>query len=265
MKDMAYRNSGIGLLLAAAFSASAMAQGGVITDGNARFEFNNSLTPGSADFQPDGGTDHLFQNWWWFRVDGAPSETRMTWFPTSQSYVGNVASLGASEALFDWRLRVQLTDGGAPGEALIGQAMTLTNTSNGPLRVSLFNYADFDVSGTFSGDSAILAAANLIRITDGITGDFAEFQGVGASAWAVQSFAGLRTLLDDGAITNFSNTGLPFGPGDWTGAFQWRLSIPVGGSVTVFEFLSVNMAVPAPGAALLLGLGGLVATRRRRA
>ena len=260
---MAYRNSGSGLLLAAAFSASAIAQG-VITDGDARFEFINTLaSAGLAEFQPDGTTDHLYQNWWWYRVDPAPSESRMLWFPTSQSYVGNVATLGASEPLFDWRLRVTLTDGAVPGQALLAEAMTLTNTSNGPLRISVFNYADFDVAQSAVEDSAILVNPQLMRITDP-GGDFAEFQGVGASAWQVMPFAALRTLLDDGAITNLNNTGLPFAAGDFTGAFQWNFSIPVGGSVTVFENLSVNMAVPAPGAALLLGLGGLVAMRRRR-
>ena len=259
---MAHRHFGSGLLLAGALSASAMAQG-VIRDGNARFSYNVNPLPGSTDFQPDSTTDHLFWNWWWYRVDGAPAESQMS-PPLTQSYVGNVASGGASEPSFDWRLRVTLTDGPVPGQAQIVERMTLINTTNNPIRVALFNYVDFDVGQSAGGDSAILVNPQLMRITDA-GGDFAEFLAVGANAWEVQAWPVLINALNDASVTNLSNTGLPFGPGDFTGAFQWNLSIPVGGSVTVFEGLAINMeAVPAPGVLALLGLGGLLAMRRRR-
>ena len=258
---MSPRNFGVGLLLSVALSASAMAQG-VITDGDARFEFRDSASPGLADFEPDGSTDHLFQNWWWYRVDGATEESSMMWFPADQSYVGNVATLGASEPSFDWELTVTLTDGGVPGQAQIVERMTLANTTGSPISVALFNYADFDVGGDSGTDGAILVNPELMRIS--YQTDYAEFLGVGADAWEVQVWSDLRDDLDDGGITNLSNTGLPFGPDDFTGAFQWNLTIPAGGKVTVVEGLSVNMAaVPEPATLSLLAFGVLALLRRR--
>ena len=258
---MSPSNFGVGLLLSVALSASAMAQG-IITDGDARFEFHNSFDPGRASFQPDGSTDHLYENWWWYRVDGATDESSVLWFPTDQSYVGNVATLGASEPSFDWELTVTLTDGAAPGQAQIVERMTLANTTGSPISVALFNYADIDVGNTSGSNGAILVNPELMRISDGP--DFAEFLGVGADAWEVQVWSDLRDDLDDGGITNLSNTGLPFGPDDFTGAFQWNLTIPAGGQVTVVEGLSVNMAaVPEPATLSLLAFGVLALFRRR--
>ena len=76
---------------------------GVLNDGvDARFEWNAiSGTRGSADLQPEGTTDHVFQFWWYFRIDGDSSETFFPWFPTSQVYAGNVATIDESFPLFD--------------------------------------------------------------------------------------------------------------------------------------------------------------------
>ena len=96
-----------------------------------------------------------------------------------------------------------------PGQAQIVEAMNLVNTTNKAIEVALFNYVDFDVSSTFGDDSAILVNPQLMRITDGGGADFAEFLGVGANAWEAAAFPTLRTALDDGAITNLGNVGLP--------------------------------------------------------
>ncbi|MCP4247090.1 MAG: PEP-CTERM sorting domain-containing protein [bacterium] len=256
---MSHRHFGVGLLLAVAMSASAMAQG-VITDGNARYEFNNSSVPGSADFQPDGTSDYLFQNWWWYRVEEAPAESNFLWFPTDQSYVGNVATLGASEPSFDWDLTVTLTDFAAPVTAKIIEDMTLVNTSGTAISVALFKYADVDASGDAGNDFANLVNPNFIQITE--NADFVDFVGEGADAWEVQDWPNLVNPLNDASITNLGNTGLPFGPADFTGAFQWNLSIPAGGQVTVRDKLRIN--IPEPATLSLLAFGALAVIRRRQ-
>jgi hypothetical protein len=88
------------------------------------------------------------------------------------------------------------------------------------------------------------------------------FQGVGANAYQAQAFSGLQTSLTNATITNLNNTGLPFGPGDFTGAFQWNNVVAAGGTLTVTSIFTAY--VPAPGALALLGLAGLVGSRRRR-
>jgi hypothetical protein len=247
-----------------AAASTAMAQG-TITHGNAAFRFNPGATQGSADFFPDGigTTDHLFQNWWWFRVDGAPSETPMNWPPSSQSYVGNTAILGAAApgGQFSWELELELTDGAAPGQASVVEWMSITNLSTfAPLSLALYNYVDYDMGGSPGGDSATLIGPTEMEITDG--SDFARFVGVGADAYQVTSWSTLRAALLDGGVTQLSDTGLPFGPGDFTGAFQWNLTVPAGETVRVREDLLVNM-VPEPASFCLLTLGSLALLRRR--
>ncbi len=218
----------------------------------------------AANFTVDGSTtDHLFQNWWWYRVGTSNREFAFSNF-VSQSGSGNNHTLNYAEVDgVSASINYLIQDPGVG--AIVTQRVVLTNTSTaGPQSISLFNYADFDVGGSAAGDSGAMVGANLMRITDS-GGAFAEFEGVGASAWQVTSFATLRGLLSNGVADNFNNSGLPFGPGDWTGGFQWTFTLNPGESVTVIERLAVNTSVPTPGAAALLGVAGLAGARRRRA
>lgn len=217
----------------------------------------------SAFFTVDGSTvDHLFQNWWWYRVAGSSREFAFSNF-VSQSGGGSNQTLTYSEVE---GVRAVLTfsiqDQGVG--AIVEQRMVVTNMNTaGNMELELFNYADFDVGGTAGGDSADLMAPERMRITDGA--NFAEFQGVASTAYQVTSFATLRGLLSNASVDNLNNTGLPFGPGDWTGAFQWSsIMLAPGQSFTVVERLSVNVAVPTPGGAALLAMAGAVCLRRRR-
>ncbi len=253
--------------IAVMLAAASIALGqGVITDGDARFEFNNSTTPGSADFQPDGTTDHLFQNWWWWRVEGENMETPAQWLPEDQSYVGNRAELADwdTKGRFSWRLILELHDGANPGQASILESFTVTNLTNENLSINIYNYLDADVGGSFGGDSAVLMGdptGRTMEITD-VGGDFVQFHEHGASAYQVTAFPLLRNELNDGGVDNLDNSGLPFGPGDFTGAYQWTMVIPPHQRGKFFEEILIN--IPEPASLGLLVIGGLCMLRRRR-
>ena len=225
-----------------------------------------SAMPGSADFQPDGSTDHLFQNYWWYRIGGQLQETAFSFPADSESYVGNVATLdwSVSAGIFQFRenLRIQLNDGGSPDEAIVQGEMTITNNSGGANSVSLLNCADLDVSQTVGSDSATIAG-DMMTITDGTTGDFVEFEGVGANTFQVTAFPILVSILNDGNLDNLNNTRLPFGPGDSMGVYQRDFNLAPGQSQTVVERIAVNSPVPEPATMLILG-GALAALAARR-
>lgn len=249
--------------IAVVLAAASIALGqGVITDEDARFEFNNSTTLGSADFQPNGTTDHVFQNWWWWRVEGDSMESPATWFPANQSYVGNRATLRDRDpnGRFDWKLDVTLSHGHNAGEASLAEVFTVTNRTPDDLMISIYNYLDADVGGSAGGDSAVLMGRDTIDITD--NGDLVRFSAPGSTAYQVMPWPQLLDELNDGDIDNLNNTGLPFGPGDFTGAFQWTVVIPPFEKVKFFENISV--IVPEPASLGLLAIGGLCMLRRRR-
>ena len=63
----------------------------------------------------------------------------------------------------------------------------------------------------------------------------------------VEQFSLLLGLLNDDDVTDFDNIGLPFGPADFTGAYQWTLNLAPGASQTLFVGVGVNTAAPASG------------------
>lgn len=252
-----------GLLLA----STALAQsgsGGTVTQGFSSFTLGDVGTGASdqplADFSVGGpgNPDHLFQNWWWFRVQGDSNETAFN-NASNWSYSGNTARLEFSTANFDAVVQYSVTSI-RNGLGVLTTTCTVFNTSSDPLTLNLFNYADLDMNESSSNDSADLNGVNIIRVTDGgNTGWRANYEGT--DAYQVASFAGIRSILNDPNADDLNNTGLPFGPGDWTGAFQWSFSI---GSLSAATASATITIIPTPGALALAGIGGLVAARRRR-
>lgn len=257
---------------------------GSITDGGVTFAYtnfgqgNNDTT--NADFTGAGPGDQVFESWWFFRVSGDTRETAFA-APEAEDYsLGNYATLDwsdvAGRGLFSAQLNVAVIDPGTGGNLF--QEMNVTATTN--ITLEIFHYSDFDVAGSFGGDSASLASAGpdiQIDVTDG-GGTTVPFVGYGADAYKVTHYGNgapralLRDLTDNGT-DDLNGAGLPFGPDDFTGGFQWSLTLLAGETATLLTQWGTDapllpptaMPTPEPGTGLLLGLGlaGLAAQGSR--
>ena len=238
--------------LAVLTSAPAAGQG-TITDGTVSLSYTNvaggATSTGSFVV---AGSDHLFQNWWWLRFSGDPAETDLP-TPSNQNYTGNTATLTwlglGPSAQFDATLVVTLTDNGNDS-ATASEVLTITHNPPPAVQeglgnlVQVFGYADFDLANSIGDDSATLIVPNSHMQATDPTGTTADFIGVNASAYQVTSFASLRAALEDAGLTDLNNTGLPFGPGDFTGAFQWGLVVPFSGTATVTSTIDIVVGAP---------------------
>ena len=157
----------------------------------------------------------------------------------------DVSTLSESLASFDSSLITTILDG-VLGAATLVSELTVTNTSPGPITLHLFNYLDADVGDTFTGDSASLLGGDttLMQVADTSVFDTVQYRAEESIAYQVTVFASLRSMLEDGDVTTLDNSGLPFAPGDFTGAFQWTLDLAPGESATVCATFGVNDGAP---------------------
>jgi hypothetical protein len=241
----------ISLLATAARFAQAQ---GAINDGNATFvvsagHFDTTPAANLTGVSAILAQDHVLEEGWWYRVQGDAAEKFFP-VPTSQSYVGNVATLDWTNVDgrgFSAHKVLTVTNTAASGR--VRGELTLTNNNPTDLLIAVFHALDMDLAGTAGGDVGVLGTANeLIRIADGVqTG---EYQGESANSFMVRPFdAGGATdvpgLLSDADLDDFDNTGLPFAAGDITMGFQWTtVTIPPGGQRTYAIIIAVNDTVP---------------------
>lgn len=243
------------LALAVVSTSAALAQG-TITDPPATFVRGVSpwdTTP-VADFTGVSATlsqDHLFETGWWFRVVGDAQETAFP-VPDTQDYTGGSSTIQwndvAGRGLFAAAEGTSVYDttsifGYASG--YVATLMSITNlSSQNPLDIEIFHLADLDLAGPGS-DSAVwrqYTPNSMIELTDP-SGNVAYY--VSPHPWTgflVRPFGAndVATVLSDTSVTDFDNSGLPFGPGDFTGGWQYSLSIPPAGTDFVGTYLMVN-------------------------
>ncbi len=221
---------------------------------------------GMVDLLYRGDLDSLDQHWWWIRgIQGA--ETALP-APNSISQPDDTHATLAWANLLDGALDATLslelvvTGGGQGHTAKVVHALELVNVSSNDVDVSVFQYVD---TLPFSfGDEFAWGGLSGIDIDTGIIGaPPAEFRAVNAEAFQVAAAPTILELLEDANADNLDNSGLPFGPGDFSGAFQWSRTIPPGGSALLVGSYQWTIPSPAGTSLLALGIWRLFGTRRR--
>jgi hypothetical protein len=231
------------------------AQGNIVDDD---VTFRRTLTPfddtPTADLvgvSPVGTQDHLFETGWWYRVAGDSREFALP-PPTQQSYVGDSSFLAwadvAGRDLFAAQEMAVVYDGGFPGVPDKGnvfiQFIVHNLSSVAPLAIDLFHFVDFDLQPTAGDDRATLGEwtySGLIDLRDA-GGNFANYQAFQPTSYLVLPFgsADVAARLADDDLDDFDDSGLPFGPGDFTAGYQFTRVVPPSGSTEIQIQLSVN-------------------------
>jgi hypothetical protein len=235
--------------------AASTASGGVdsitITDGTVDFTLNNLMglptgsSGGTGNLRTGVGgvaTDHLFQNWFWFRNTDDTRERALS-NQTLSGDSGNHARLTYVEPsdngdvpfalLVELEYTIHDLSNGGPPHALLVIAFKLQNNTDSPLNVQFFNYNDFDLNGTNVGDSAVVIGADdqTQLVSDGNAEAAYSCSGTNRLHYQIGAFPSVRNLLTDAGVDDLNDTGSPFGPGDYTGANQWAATLAAAPSV----------------------------------
>jgi hypothetical protein len=294
---LAFKPRDLALTAAAALScallapASASADVVTLTSGNSSATFNTgwtgnvynnaSLTNGQQDWIIDG-VNHLKRQWFYYRVGASgPEQSIDTLFQTGidtsspdvllLQYADNA---NPTNAKFVITLSFTLT--GFPAgsyQSDLQESVNVANQSANPLAFHLFQYADFDLSGTLHDQSVNLSIGPGTSTATQTDANMAVGETVTATAPPVTTHyeAGIypNTLskLTDGLPTTLSDTATASGPADLTWAFQWDFVLNPGDSFDLQKdkLVSAVNAVPEPSTFAALGLGAIAALRRRKA
>lgn len=229
-------------------AAPAQAQGGTITSGDASFAITYYNTAYAADsdlYASSAGDDHLFAAWWWYRLPGDTDE-RILPEPDTETWTGDTATLSWTN-VDATGLNVTLVitiASSVSGAATLTQTLTITNPGASATTIDVFGYADIELDDTSGGDSGSLVSPTELLVTETTT---ARFIGTGASAYQVAEYSDVEDLFSDTFVTALDNSGLPFAPGDWTGAFQWATTVGSGGGTASFTMTIEVVEAATPG------------------
>ncbi len=254
----------------------------VLQDGSAVV----SIDPGSQDGVHGwavNGVTHVRTQWLWTRVGSDGPEASIDTLAETARVISDTDADGSADTLFlaltdpleRFSLELRWSLAGSPfGPLTAGAAsdlalqLTLTNTSGSPLDISLFQYTDVDLFGSFVDDAALWSGSggpNTALVTDS-TG-LVEWESVFTprpSAVEASLFDSALAGLNDGAATSLS--GALSADGDVTVAAVWRALLAPGASLLVSQDQQIRVVpIPEPSLAVLLGSGltGLAMARRR--
>lgn len=241
-----------------------------ITNGDVTFTLGDSsipLTPtatdpGQSNLTVNGpaGPDHLSSTWWWYST---PSDSRELAFnsPNSTQQTGDTLTLNFADAErgFTGILRYSVLDSGVD-EGVLLQSMTIRNTTNQNLTLSLYLYRDIDLNGSSGGDTVTPNGSEL-EILDGTWADYSEV----TSDYVFDDNVSTRNMLVDANLdpVNGANDG-PNALANYAHITRFTVTLLPGRTAT-FTSSDTITNIPAPASMALLGLGGLVVGRRRRA
>jgi len=225
------------------------------------------------------GINNLAQQWFWFRAGSIGPEQPITAIGGLSFSTPNARTLYASYNNGSYGVTInylltgtQVVNSNVSSD--ISESITITNAGTSPLEFHFFQYSDFDLAGTPTGDTVTLGK-NLRGLyneadqskTGGPIGAALTETVVtpGANRGEAELFNNTLVKLSDGNTDNLNNNNGPV-TGDVTWAFQWDFIIPAGSSVGISKDKYITLiGVPEPSlfAFASLGLVGYLLRKRR--
>lgn len=259
-------------------AGAASAQSYTLIDGNTIQHYDTaSLAPNSRvgmDRWEVDGVNHMYSQWFWFRTDGMAHEARINSLAFLAGGTSDTNFNGLDDTLYlqygshqDFTIETTFSlRGGSAGSHRSDTGEQITITNHGPSRrtFSFFQYCDFDLANDIVDDSVGLLNPNAVLQVDNLHG-FIASETILTPTFTLSEmgvYAATLLKLDNGVADNLDgSTGPLVGRRDYTWAFQWDVTLASGESFLISKDKSI---IPAPSAAALLGLGGLLGIRRRR-
>lgn len=274
--------AGLSIAFAGLIALGAQAQVVTLTNLNSSATINLNgagTSAGMTDWYVDG-YHNLSQQWFWFRAGGM----------TSESMINSIGGLNATSSpdgrtLYtsyfngSYGVRVDyLLTGFSAGSGIsdISENISITNASSSPLEFHFFQYSDFKLGGS-PQNTIVTLGRNLRGLFNEASLDKTDpafrvalsetvvTPGANHGEAAINGFTFGR--LTDNAPTTLNDNAGPVGGGitDPTWAFEWDFIIAPGSSVGISKdkYLQI-VAIPEPGTAALIGLGGALAVICRR-
>lgn len=220
---------------------------------------------GLMDWVDPLGRDHIWEGSWWGRDNSGYGEgplsslTLESWSNPAPNQISMRYTEPGSNLYVD--LWYGLTGSGLASS--ISERAMLTNANNNPINLSIFEYADFDLTDTDNNDNAF---GNVFGITQ--YDNWSRVSVIPVSSipnhFQIASFSSLVDSLSDASSTILNDSGSPYGPGDATFAFQWDFTLAPGETYTIEKIKTLTTTPEPVSCALFLFGGGALALVRRK-
>ncbi len=229
---------------------------------------------GTRSWEVDG-VDHLFQQWFYYRVEGDDREQKINELGNLAYTVSN-GDLDAGEE----RIHIQYSDdqrnfnievdfiltGGQVGSMTsdLAEIISINNTGDTELVITLIQYSDFDLNGDIEDASVQINGGNTAQQLDTFMGFTETVVTPLPTHLQADLEENLIELLENDSVDDLNDlASSASGPGDYAWAFQWDAVIAPGGSFIISKDKQLT-PVPEPATMSLIGLAGLALARRRK-
>ncbi|MEX5727419.1 hypothetical protein Ga0609869_000772 [Rhodovulum iodosum] len=267
-----------GISVAAISAGAAQATVWTIEDFNSTVRYDDTYTgePSGVFDWIVNGIDVMYEENFWIRVGDTGPEEALTSLELvgiqvsdTNAFVDDrpdvLSARYAKAGLFTADVRYSLQ--GSPGGCCsdLAEQLTISNTSERTLRLSVFEYTDFDIGDIIDDVAYLEDEDTFVQLGNGFRTEV--ITGPNPDAWEIDYYSNIRDMLTDGDADNLSNTTSPLGSGDLTWAAQWDFVVPEGGSVTISKDKLVISTIPVPAsfgllAAAVLGFGAFRRSRK---
>jgi hypothetical protein len=228
-----------------------------LSNNNSVVQLDPATEQGMFSWAVDG-TNQVYQQWFWLRQGGSGPQISFDQLgkPLGLAYTATNVSFFYLTPGLNVNLGYVL-EGGPPGTfaSHIVESITIKNTSNAPVTLHIFDYADFDLAGVLAGDTVSFPNTNTVlqrgkgmMLTESV-------QGPAPNYWEASWYSITLDEIQGGAPVTLSDRVINPTPGDQTDAYQWDVILGAG---QTFEINLTHDLQPEPVSLGIVREGGKV-------